>query len=76
MASGCYRMPPNPHIVGRIEKSCVDPRPIADDALQKSGIATVTTSHPVIAEDPDIAWFGSWCCRNGRDNLVIRIGGR
>ena len=41
-----------------------------------SGIATVTTSHPVVAEDPDIAWFGSWSCRNGRDNLVIRIGGR
>jgi hypothetical protein len=76
MASGCYGMPPNPHIVGRIEKGCVDPRPIADDALQKSGIATIATSHPVIAENPDVARLGSRRCRNRRDNLVIRIGGR
>ncbi len=59
-------MPPNPHIVGRIEESRIDTRPVADDPLQKSGIATVATSYRL----------RSWCCRNGRNDLVIRIGDR
>src|SRR5258706_3276579 len=31
MASGGHRMSPNPHIVGRIEESRIDTRPVADD---------------------------------------------
>ena len=50
MASGSHRMPANPHIVGRIEESRVDTRPLADDPLQKSGIAAVATSDPMLAE--------------------------
>src|SRR5260370_4296913 len=69
-------MSPNPHIVGRTEESRIDTRPVADDPLQKAGIATVATSYPVISENPDIARLRSRCCRNGRDDLVIRIAGR
>ncbi len=69
-------MPPNPHIVGRIEESRIDTRLVADDPLQKSSIATIATSHPMLAKNPDIARLRSWCCRNGRNDLVIRIGGR
>jgi hypothetical protein len=76
MASGRHRMPPNPHIVGRIEKSRVDTRIPTDDPLQKSSIAAVATSNPVISENPDITRLRSWCRRNGRDDLVVRIGGR
>jgi hypothetical protein len=54
MASGGHRMPPNPHVVGRVQKCGIDPRPITDDPLQKSGIATVATSNTVISENPDI----------------------
>src|SRR5467141_1703023 len=76
MAPGSDRMAPDFHIVGWIEESGVDPRIPTDDTLQKFGIATIATSHPVIAENPDIARLRSWCCRNRRDNLVLRIGGR
>jgi hypothetical protein len=48
-------MPANPHIVGRIEESGIDTRPVADDPLQKSGIAAVATSDPMLAQNPDIA---------------------
>ena len=47
MASGGHRMPPNPHIVGRIEESRIDARPVADDPLQKSvflGVVVDTTN--------------------------------
>src|ERR1700693_2598701 len=76
MTSGGHRMPPNPHIVGGIEESRTDTRRAADDPLQKAGIATVATSNPVIPENPDITRLRSWCRRNGRDDLVIRIEGR
>jgi len=48
MTSGSHRMPADPHIVGGIEESRIDPRPIADDPLQKSGIAAVATSPPAV----------------------------
>lgn len=48
-------MPPNPHIVGRIEESRIDTRLVADDPLQKYSIAAIITSNPVISENPDIA---------------------
>ncbi len=44
----------DPHIVGRIEESRIDTRAVADDPLQKSDIAAVATSDPVLAENPDI----------------------
>src|ERR1700676_2758115 len=66
-------MPPNPHIVGRIEESRIDTRLVADDPLQKSSIATIAPSHPGISENPDIARLRLWCRRNGRDDLVVRI---
>jgi hypothetical protein len=69
MASGGHRMPPNPHVVGRIEECRIDKRPVADNPLQKSGIAAVATSQPVITEYPDIAQLRSWCCRNRWDDL-------
>ena len=69
-------MSPNPHIVGRIEESRIDTRPVADDPLQEIGIATVATSYPVISENPDVAGLRSWRCRNRWDDFVIGIGGR
>src|SRR5258705_2098381 len=75
MASGGHRMPPNPHIVGRIEESRIDARPVADDPLQKSSIAAVATSQPVLSENPDIIRLRSRCRRHGRDDLVVRIAG-
>ena len=75
MTSGSHRMPADPHIVGGIEESRIDPRPIADDPLQKSGIAAVATSDPMLAKNPYIAWFRPWRYREGRDDLIIGIGG-
>src|SRR5258705_3620971 len=75
MASCGHRMPPNPHIVGRVEESRIDTRSVADDPLQEFGIPAVAASHPVIPENPDIAWLRSWRCGNRRDDLVIRIDG-
>ena len=75
MASGSHRMPADPHIVGGIEESRVDTRPVADDPLQKSGIAAVATSDPMLAENPDIARLRPWRYREGRDDLIIGIGG-
>ena len=69
-------MPANPHIVGRIEESRIDTRPIAENPPQEIGIATVATSHPMISENPDIARLRSWRFRNRRDDFVIGIGGR
>jgi len=74
MASGSHRMPANPHIVGGIEESRIDTRPVADDPLQKTGIAAVATSNPVLAENPDIAWLCPWRYREGRDDLIVGIG--
>ena len=74
MTSGRHRMPANPHIVGGIEESRIDMRSVADDPLQKSGITAVATSYPMIPEYPDIAWLRSGRCREGRDDLIIRIG--
>jgi hypothetical protein len=62
MASSSYRMPPNPHVVGRIEKGRIDTRPIADHPLQKSGLAGIATSDPMIAQYPDVAGL-----RSGRE---------
>src|SRR6516225_7306936 len=76
MASGSHRMPTNPHIVGGIEESRIDTRSVPDDPLQKSGIAAVATSNPVLAEIPDIAWLCPWRYREGRDDLIVGIGGR
>src|SRR6266576_654974 len=76
MTSGGHCMPPDFHIVWRIEKSRIGTRPVSHDPLQESGIATVATSDSVFPENPDIAWLRPWCCRNGRDDFVIRIGGR
>src|SRR6516225_6108315 len=76
MASRSHRMPADPHIVGRIEESRIDPRPVTNDPLQKSGIAAVATSDPMLAENPDIAWLRPWRYREGRDHLIIGIGGR
>src|SRR6516164_4461990 len=70
------RISPDPHIVGRIKESRIDTRPVADDPLQKSGIAAVATSNPVLAQNPDIAWLRPWRYREGRDDLIIGIGGR
>jgi hypothetical protein len=53
-AEARQRMPPNPHVVGRIEESLIGTRSVADDSLQKSGVAAVATSHPMLAEKPDI----------------------
>ena len=47
-------MSSNPHIVRRIEESRIDTRAVADDSLQKFGIPAVATSHPMLAENPDI----------------------
>jgi hypothetical protein len=66
-------MPPNPHIVGRVEESRIDTRPVADDTLQEFSIPAIATPHPVISENPDIAWLRSWRCGNRRDDLVIRV---
>ena len=75
MTSGSHRMPADPHIVGGIEESRIDPRPVADDTLQESGIAAVATSNPVLAENPDIARLCPRRYREGRDDLIIGIGG-
>jgi len=56
-----------------IKESRIDTRPVADDALQEFGIPAVVTSDPVIAKNPDVAQFRSWCSRNRWNNLVIRI---
>ena len=50
MASGGHRMPPNPHIVGRIEESRIDTRAVTDDPLQKSDIAAVAKPFPSATE--------------------------
>ena len=76
MTSGSHRMPADPHIVGGIEERRIDPRPVADDPLQKSGIAAVATSDPMLAQNPDIARLCPWRYREGRDDLIIGIGGR
>jgi hypothetical protein len=49
---------------------------MADDPPQKFGIPAVATPHSMIAENPEIAQLRSWCKRNSRDDLVIRIVGR
>src|SRR5258705_12142159 len=69
-------MSPDSYIVGRVEEGRIDAVRLADDPLQKPGIAAIATSHPVISENPDIAWLRSWRCPNRRNNLVIGIGGR
>src|SRR6266403_214855 len=73
MASGGHRMPPNPHIVERVEESRIDTRPLADDPLQEFAIPAIATPHPVIPKNPDVAWLRSWRCGNRRDDLVIRV---
>ena len=73
MAACRVGVPFDPHIVGRIEESRIDMRPLANDPLQKSSVPTITASHPVIAEDPDVAWFCSWCQRGGMNDFAIRI---
>src|SRR5271170_4153019 len=76
MAASGYRMPSNPHIVGGIEESGIDTLLVADDPLQKFGIAAVATSNAVVSENPDITRLRSGCRRNGRDDLVVRVAGR
>src|SRR6266481_5480509 len=73
MAPGGHRMPPNPHIVGRVEESRIDTSSVADDPPQEFGIPAIATPHPVFSENPDIAWLRSWRCGNRRDDLVIRV---
>ena len=68
-------MSPNPHIVRRIQEGRIDTPPVADDLLQKFGIAAVAASDPMLAEYPDIAWLRSGRYREGRDDLIIGIGG-
>ena len=46
VASGGYRMPPNPHIVGRVAESRIDTRSVADDPLQEFGIPAIATPRP------------------------------
>jgi hypothetical protein len=41
MASGGHRMAPNSHIIGRVEKSGIGTRSVAEDSLQESGITAV-----------------------------------
>ncbi len=67
MASGSRRMPSNPHVVGRIEESRIDARPVAEEPLQETSVAAIATAHAVIPEDPYIARLGSWCRGNGRE---------
>src|SRR5262249_28356517 len=76
MASGGHRMPPNPHIVGRIEESRIDACPVADDLLQKSSITAIATSHSMLAKNPDVTQLGSRCRWKGRDDLIVRIVAR
>src|SRR5262249_59691022 len=76
MAFGGHRMPADLHIVGRIEESRIDTRPVADDSLQKSRIAAIAASHPMLAENPDITRLRSWRCRNRRDDVIVWIDGR
>lgn len=73
MTSGGHCMPPDPHIVGRIEESRIDEHSVADDPLQEFGIAAVATSHPMLAENPDISRLGCWRRQNRRDHLIIGI---
>ena len=44
--------------------------------MQKSGIAAVATSDPMLAENPDIAQLRPWRYWEGRDDLIIGIGSR
>jgi hypothetical protein len=69
-------MAANAHIVGRIEESRIGTRSLANDSLQKSGIAAVTTPHPVLAEKPDVTRPRPRRCRNRGDDLIIGIGSR
>jgi hypothetical protein len=48
----------------------------AEDSLQESGITAVATSHPMIAENPDITGPGLGRFRNRRNDLIIGIATR
>src|SRR6516165_8119282 len=76
MASGSHRMPADPHIVGGSRQAASTSAPFADDPPQESGITAVATSDPMLAENPDITWLRPWRYREGRDDLIIGIGGR
>jgi hypothetical protein len=67
---------PNSHIVRRVEESGIDARSVTDDSLQEFGIAAVAASHPMLAENPDVAGPRFGCFRNRRNDLIIRIDSR
>jgi len=50
-----HRMPPNPHIVGRVEESRIDTRPWPMNPLQEFAVPAIATPHPVIPKNPDVA---------------------
>jgi transposase len=75
MTSCRHRIASDSQIVWRIKECRIDPRLVTNDPPQKFGIAAVTTPHPVISKDPDVAQFRSRYHRNLRDDLVIRIVG-
>ncbi len=76
MASGGHRMASNSHIVGRIEESGIDTRAVTNYSLQIFGVAAVATSHPMLAENPDITGPRPWRFRNRGNDLIIGIGSR
>src|SRR5258706_447440 len=76
MTSCRHRKAPDSQIVWRIKECRIDPRLVTNDPPQKFGIAAVTTPHPVIPKDPDVAQFRSRYHRNLRDDLVVRIVAR
>ena len=61
------------HIVGGIEKGCVDLRVLANDGTKKVEVSPIAAADAVLSEDPNVAGFRARLDGNSWDVLVVGI---